>query len=143
MADQYELPKAVVKRIIKEKLHTTNAAGQKKNVVLHKDVLLAVTESAKVFLNYLTSTANDICQGNKRQTISANDVLEALEDLAFTELVEPLKEALAGGCWQHEVQFLSCGRSPGWPRPGTAVCHLNKPLRRSEHYGIHCVCAPH
>ena len=93
---QAELPKAVVKRIIKEKLSTTGPNGERKDVTLQKDALLAVSESAKVFLNYLTTTANDICKEKKRQTISADDVLQALQDLEFPEMVEPLKEALEG-----------------------------------------------
>jgi DNA polymerase epsilon subunit 3 len=93
---QAELPKAVVKRIIKEKLSTSGPNGERKDISLQKDALLAVSESAKVFLNYLTMTANDICKEKKRQTISADDVLQALQDLEFPELVEPLKEALEG-----------------------------------------------
>jgi hypothetical protein len=50
-----------------------------------------------VFISYLTSAANDICKEARRQTISAEDVFTALQDLDFGELITPTKEALDGG----------------------------------------------
>lgn len=50
----------------------------------------------QVFVSYLTSAANDICKEAKRQTISAEDVFTALQDLDFGELVPPTKDALEG-----------------------------------------------
>ncbi|GBF88092.1 DNA polymerase epsilon subunit 3 [Raphidocelis subcapitata] len=85
-----DLPKAVIKRIVKTKLE---ALGEG-NIQLHKDATLALAESAKVLINFLTVTSNDICKEKKRQTISADDVLQALEDLDFTDLVAPLQVAL-------------------------------------------------
>ena len=52
----------------------------------------------QVFISYLTSAANDICKDAKRQTISADDVFTALQDLDFGELINPTKEALEGCC---------------------------------------------
>ena len=52
----------------------------------------------QVFISYLTSAANDICKDAKRQTISADDVFTALQDLDFGELINPTKEALEGYC---------------------------------------------
>ena len=52
--------------------------------------------SLQVFVSYLTSAANDICKEAKRQTISAEDVFTALQDLDFGELVPPTKDALEG-----------------------------------------------
>lgn len=40
--------------------------------------------------------ANEICRESKRQTINADDVLKAVEELDFTEFCEPLNAALAG-----------------------------------------------
>lgn len=54
----------------------------------------------QVFIHYLTATANDVCKEAKRQTVSAEDVLTALEDLEFGELVPALREALEGECAQ-------------------------------------------
>ena len=52
--------------------------------------------ASQVFISYLTSAANDICKDAKRQTISAEDVFTALQDLDFGELISPTKDALEG-----------------------------------------------
>lgn len=41
-------------------------------------------------------SANDICKESKRQTINAEDVFKALEEIEFPEFVEPLKASLEG-----------------------------------------------
>ena len=71
-----------------------------------QDALLAFAESAKVFINYITAAANDACKEAKRQTMSEADVLAALEELQFEELIPELKRSLDGGascaicsCW--------------------------------------------
>lgn len=87
-----DLPKAAIKRIVKEKL---DALGEG-NIQIQKDGVLALAESAKVLITFLTATANDICKEKKRQTISADDVFAALEDLDFGDLVAPLQVALDG-----------------------------------------------
>jgi DNA polymerase epsilon subunit 3 len=91
-AGDTDLPKAVIKRIAKTKL---DALGEG-NVQLHKDATLALAESAKVLINFITAASNDICKEKKRQTIGADDVLQALEDLEFGDLVAPLQVALDG-----------------------------------------------
>lgn len=40
--------------------------------------------------------ANDICRESKRQTINADDVLKALEEIEFPEFLKPLKASLDG-----------------------------------------------
>jgi DNA polymerase epsilon subunit 3 len=92
MADT-DLPKSVVKRIVKAKLDCLGEG----NVQLHKDATLALAESAKVLITFITAASSDICKEKKRQTISADDVLAALEDLEFGDLVAPLQVALDGG----------------------------------------------
>jgi histone H3/H4 len=94
-----DLPKALVKRIVKGKLaqvDLANGGDGSREFQINKDALLAFCESGKVFIHYLTATANDVCKEAKRQTISADDVITALEDLEFGELVPELKEALEG-----------------------------------------------
>ena len=63
-----------------------------------QDALLAFSESAKIFITYITAAANDACKGSKRQTMSEVDVLTALEELDFGELIPALKSSLEGGC---------------------------------------------
>lgn len=139
MADDAELPRALIKRIAKGKLGQLDlAAGRSdREIQVSKDALLALSESARVFINYLTATGcfrkesessrrlnavlyptvpylvcanlclmtsvrtgNDICRENKRQIISVDDVLTAIEDLDFGELLPPLQESLQGKLWQ-------------------------------------------
>lgn len=110
-AEDLTLPKAMVKRLIKRKLSTSdNPVARDANV--SSEALLAFTESGKVFISYLTATANDICQEGKRQTVSADDVLAALEDLEFGELAPALRESLDSACAQG-VGCLHAGGGPG------------------------------
>jgi DNA polymerase epsilon subunit 3 len=45
---------------------------------------------------FLLNRANDICKESKRQTINAEDVLKALDEIEFPEFIEPLGSALEG-----------------------------------------------
>jgi len=92
-----DLPKALLKRLIKAKLQDVEKAkggDGTRDFQVNKDALLAIGEAAKLFIHYLTAAANDNCKDAKRQTISADDIMTALNDLEFGELVEPLKESL-------------------------------------------------
>ncbi|KAL9660478.1 hypothetical protein QQ045_025293 [Rhodiola kirilowii] len=88
-----ELPKAIVRRVVKEKISQCSDAG---DMSLHKDALLAFSESARIFIHYLSATANDICKESKRQTMNADDVLKAIEEIDFPEFLGPLKATLEG-----------------------------------------------
>lgn len=88
-----DLPRAQIKRILQSKLTTGSDA---KSLAVSKDAMLAFSESAKVFISYISTTANDIAHESKRQTISAEDVVKAVEELEFAELVAPLKEYMEG-----------------------------------------------
>lgn len=92
---QLDIPKPTIKRIVKEKLAAAagSSEGTKADIQLNKEALLAFGESAKVFISYVTATANDVCKDKKRATLSADDVLTALEETDFAELLPPLKEA--------------------------------------------------
>ncbi|XXG88411.1 hypothetical protein AAC387_Pa12g0622 [Persea americana] len=86
-----ELPRTIVRRVVKDKL---SQSSDGEDVILHKDALLAFSESARIFIHYLSATANDICKESKRQIINADDVLKALEEIEFPELIDPLRVAL-------------------------------------------------
>lgn len=60
-----------------------------------RDAKLAFQKAAGIFIMYLTYCATDFCKQQRRSTISANDVFEALTELEFDEYIEPLKECLA------------------------------------------------
>lgn len=91
-----DLPKTLIKRLVKSGLQ--EAAKERgcdtKEFQISKDSLLAFSEAAKLFIHYLTTTANDVCRERRRQTISADDILSALVDMEFDEFVEPLKVSL-------------------------------------------------
>uniref|UniRef100_A0A6N2L5H3 Transcription factor CBF/NF-Y/archaeal histone domain-containing protein n=1 Tax=Salix viminalis TaxID=40686 RepID=A0A6N2L5H3_SALVM len=92
VAEAEELPKAIVRRVVKDTL--SRCSPEDSDIIIHKDALLAFSESARIFIHYLTATANDICKESKRQTMNAGDVFKALEDIEFPEFVGPLKVSL-------------------------------------------------
>ncbi|XP_020214165.1 DNA polymerase epsilon subunit 3 [Cajanus cajan] len=90
-AEAEELPRAIVRRVVKDKLSRCSEDG---DISVSKDGLLAFSESARIFIHYLSATANDICKESKRQIINAEDVFKALEDTEFPEFIRPLKASL-------------------------------------------------
>ena len=96
-----DLPKTLIKRIVKRHLNQLDTSDTKRDTQINKDALLAFSESAKIFINYVTATANDVCKESKRQTISIDDIFRALEDTDFLELLEPLKQSLEGKAFQN------------------------------------------
>ena len=107
MAEDADLPKALVKRIVKAKLTTlqpqVETDDQKREVQLNKDALLAFAESSKIFIAYVTATANDICKQAKRQIISGEDVATALEELEFDSFVRPIRQSLESKPLHHAL----------------------------------------
>ncbi|KAF3643110.1 putative protein transport protein SEC24-like [Capsicum annuum] len=91
--EQEGLPKAIIRRLVKDKLSQLSTDS---DISLLKDSLTAFSESARIFIHYLSATANDICKESKRQIINAEDVFKALEDIEFPEFIEPLKASLEG-----------------------------------------------
>lgn len=49
-----ELPKTIVRRVVKEKLSQISTDGG--DVTLHKEALIAFSESARIFIHYLSAT---------------------------------------------------------------------------------------
>lgn len=102
MSDGDDLPRAHIKRIVKTKLTELmndlgpDKSGKAPDGHVQKEALQAFGESAKIFIHYLTATANEICRDGRRQTISVDDVLRAIEELEFAEFGEVLKLALEG-----------------------------------------------
>lgn len=70
-AVEFEPPVACVRRILKNTLHShTNVA---------KDSVTAFARASGIFIIYLTACANDFARENRRQTITAADVLAAIK----------------------------------------------------------------
>ncbi|PIA28244.1 hypothetical protein AQUCO_07200118v1 [Aquilegia coerulea] len=89
-----ELPKSIVRRVVKDKLSQCSSEDGGGDLNLQKDTLVAFSESARIFIHYLSATANDVCKESKRQTINADDVFKALEEIEFPEFIGPLKACL-------------------------------------------------
>jgi histone H3/H4 len=68
-AVEFEPPLACVRRILKNALPTSNVG---------KDASAAFARACGIFVIYVTACANDFARENKRQTITANDVLAAV-----------------------------------------------------------------
>jgi len=84
--EDLNLPTAVITRMIKEVLPD--------GVNISKEARAAISKSASVFVLYATSCANNIALQHKRKTLTATDVLDAIEEMEFTTFLKPLKEAL-------------------------------------------------
>ena len=95
---EVELPKSIIKRLVKARLSAKNGNAEddgKREFQVNKDALLAFSQATKVFISYVASAAHDICRENKRSTLSANDVLKALEELEFEGFLPDLADLIS------------------------------------------------
>ncbi|OEU15310.1 hypothetical protein FRACYDRAFT_164395, partial [Fragilariopsis cylindrus CCMP1102] len=81
-------PVACVRRILKKTLPSSSNVG--------KDAVAAFARASGIFIIYLTACANDFARENRRQTITANDVLAAIKELEFDEFSPELTSFLEG-----------------------------------------------
>ncbi|KAJ8507745.1 hypothetical protein ONZ45_g9914 [Pleurotus djamor] len=93
--ENFELPKTLVTKIAKSALP--------ENAKLQKDVVLALVKSSTVFINYLAATSHDIAQSKQHKSISASDVLKALEAIEFGDIVEGLQTELQSAFSSHSL----------------------------------------
>jgi DNA polymerase epsilon subunit 3 len=84
--ENYELPKTLVTRIAK--------SGIPENSKLQKEAVLSLVKGSTVFINYLAATAHDVALSKQHKSISASDVLKALELIEFGDLNEMLQNEL-------------------------------------------------
>ncbi|KAF1943196.1 histone-fold-containing protein [Clathrospora elynae] len=82
--EDLNLPKSIVQRLAKGVLPA--------NTQIQKDALLAMSKSATVFVNYLTSTAAEHALRSGKKTILPKDVFDAMTELEF-EFMLPRLEA--------------------------------------------------
>lgn len=107
VAEREELPKTIVRRLVKEKLSQLSKGS---DISVLRDALQAFSESARIFIHYLSATANDVCKESKRQIISAEDVFKALEEIDFAEFVGPLRASL------EELRKKNAAKKSGSPK---------------------------
>ena len=86
--DDLSLPSAAVLRIVKQKLPNGVNVGT--------DAKRAFAKACSLFVLYVTTLASDVSKEAKRSTVNAQDVLHALRDLEFDELLPEMEVCLAG-----------------------------------------------
>ncbi|KAG5643983.1 hypothetical protein DXG03_009272 [Asterophora parasitica] len=84
--ENFELPKSIVSKIAKSALPD--------NAKLQKETVLSLVKGSTVFINYLAATAHDVAVSKQHKSISASDVLKALEMIEFGDLVDKLQGEL-------------------------------------------------
>ncbi|XP_021355001.1 DNA polymerase epsilon subunit 3-like [Mizuhopecten yessoensis] len=84
--EDLNLPNAVVTRIIKDAIPD--------GVNVSKEARLAISKAASVFVLYATSCSNNFALKGKRKTITAQDVMSAMDDMEFEHFVDPLQQCL-------------------------------------------------
>ncbi|KAG6327175.1 hypothetical protein ID866_11914 [Astraeus odoratus] len=84
--ENFELPKTLVTKIAKSAIPD--------NTKLQKETVLSLVKGSTVFINYLAATAHDVALSKQHKSISASDVLKALEMIEFGDLVDRLQEEL-------------------------------------------------
>ncbi|KAF9530798.1 histone-fold-containing protein [Crepidotus variabilis] len=84
--ENYELPKSTVMKIAKTSIPD--------NVKLQKETVLSLVKGSTVFINYLAATAHDVAQSRQHKSISASDVLKALEIMQFGSMTAKLQDEL-------------------------------------------------
>ncbi|KAG9312387.1 histone-fold-containing protein [Chiua virens] len=84
--ENFELPKTLVTKIAKSAIP--------ENAKLQKETVLSLVKGSTVFINYLAATAHDVALSKQHKSISASDVLKALEMIEFGDLVDSLQNEL-------------------------------------------------
>ena len=57
-------------------------------------------------ISFLLLSANNIALQHKRKTLTATDVLDAIEEMEFTTFLKPLKDALESEFLRHRSILL-------------------------------------
>ncbi|KZF22231.1 histone-fold-containing protein [Xylona heveae TC161] len=84
--EDLSLPRAMVQRLAKSVLPA--------NTQIQKDAVLAISKSATVFVNYLSSYANEAAQRANKKTIMPNDVFDAIKEIEFEAFLPRLEAEL-------------------------------------------------
>ncbi|VDN84362.1 unnamed protein product [Brugia pahangi] len=86
VAEDLRLPQTVIGRLVKDALPP--------DVIISKDVRIAIARAAAVFILHAATYAQECAVSNKRKTVTALDVLNAVRVLECEELEKPVKEAV-------------------------------------------------
>ncbi|OAP56153.1 hypothetical protein AYL99_09332 [Fonsecaea erecta] len=97
--DDLLLPRSLISRLSRGVLPP--------NTSLQKDALLALTRSATVFISYLAHHANEQSQLRHKKTVGVQDVMAALKEIEFGNVMElgaVGEDGRTGGRLEREVQ---------------------------------------
>ena len=83
---EFELPKAVVARIIKNALPDSVQVG--------KEAKDAIQIAAGIFIMHMTAAANEVCKAGKRSTINEKDIEKAMNEIGMEDLVADMLSSL-------------------------------------------------
>ncbi|EKM51031.1 uncharacterized protein PHACADRAFT_262974 [Phanerochaete carnosa HHB-10118-sp] len=83
--DAYELPKSLVTKLARSAIP--------ENAKLQKETVLALMKGSTVFINYL-GAAHDVASQKQHKSVSASDVLKALELLDLGDMMPKLQQEL-------------------------------------------------
>ncbi|RYO59581.1 hypothetical protein AA0116_g6980 [Alternaria tenuissima] len=81
--EDLNLPKSIVQRLAKGVLPP--------NTQIQKDALLAMSKSATVFVNYITSAAAEKALASGKKTVMPKDVFDAMTELEFASFLPRLE----------------------------------------------------
>lgn len=84
--EDLRLPQTVIGRLVKEALPP--------GVIVSKDARTAMARAAAVFILHASTYAQECAVTNKRKTVTAVDILNAVRVLECEELEKPIKEAV-------------------------------------------------
>ncbi|KZT66468.1 histone-fold-containing protein [Daedalea quercina L-15889] len=84
--ETFELPRSIITRLAR--------AAMSENTKMSRDVVLSFQKASTVFINYLAATAHEVAASKQHKSISATDVLKALELVDMGDMVPKLQQEL-------------------------------------------------
>ncbi|KAI9220104.1 histone-fold-containing protein [Blastocladiella britannica] len=85
--DDLLLPHSQISRIFKDAMPGTT-------LNVSREARIALNQATITFINYIAALAHEITTKAKKQTISANDLLSAIQAAEMHDLLPALREAL-------------------------------------------------
>ncbi|KAF9817913.1 hypothetical protein IEO21_03107 [Rhodonia placenta] len=84
--ENFQLPRSLITKLAR--------SGMSEDAKMQKDVVLSYQKSATVFINYLAATAHEVAASKQHKSISASDVLKALEMVDMGDMVQMIQQEL-------------------------------------------------
>ncbi|EJW87515.1 hypothetical protein WUBG_01573 [Wuchereria bancrofti] len=138
VAEDLRLPQTVIGRLVKDALPP--------GVIISKDARIAIARAAAVFILHAATYAQECAVSNKRKTVTAVDVLNAVRVLECEELEKPVKEAVE--IWKanrqqrnEEAKKRKAGRGQNNDPPVLEIlkkCFAKRRIKEASLTGIAC-----